>query len=179
MLCRTFRMFGRGRKRIVHEVVSEDKVIVCHHSLCAVACKCCLSQLFFFFLRNLGHFEKTRCITHRFLCCDASVCSRIYTEPSHCDPSQTLFPASCLPPGVSGTLTVTTREAPLGSALCKPVSVSDRVAPHAYISLKSEHTACSVFSLSTELETPPHPLHPRPHCRSRTLYLYTATSSLC
>lgn len=72
--------------------------------------------------------------------------------------------------------------APLGSALCRPVSVSDRVAPHAYIGLKSEHAACSVFSLSTELEPPPHaptpkPPHPRPHCRSRTLYLYTATSS--
>lgn len=44
---------------------------------------------------------------------------------------------------------------------CRPVSVSDRVAPHTYIGLKSEHAACSVFSLSTELETPhPHILDP-------------------
>lgn len=123
----------------------------------ARSCLQMLPESLYFFLCNLGHFEKTLCITHRFLCCDASVCSRIYTEPSHCDPSQTLFPASCLHPGVSGTLTVTTREAPppvsapLGSALCRPVSVSDRVAPHAYISLKSEHAACS----------PPPPPPPR------------------
>lgn len=76
-----------------------------------------------------------------------------------------MWPVKCVSPlpslylSVGSPLTVSTREAPVsarsGSALSRPVSVSDRVAPYGYISEKTEHAACSVFSFSTELETHP------------------------
>lgn len=144
-------------KQIVHKVFSE---VVRHrnlHSIAADNVSVIFLFLFFYFCTIWDIFKKTRCITLHF--CSAMDQSKRLT----------MFPVKHrLQHPVSGSLTVTTRAAPDHPALPAPWYQPLKVKPSAdllvfptglhltiHFSLKTEHGACSMFSLETStLRTP-------------------------
>lgn len=172
-------------KQIVHKVFSE---VVCHHNLHSIAADNVWLWLFFslLFCTVWNIFEKTRCITLHFLCCDAPVQTDSLWSQSNTFSSILLVALWPWPPGKPPhhpTLPTPLISAPLGWALCRPVSVSDRVAPHGYLFQLEDRTRRLLRVFNSQLNWKHRPsatplIPPKTHCQSRTLYLYTATSSL-